>query len=302
VSDNFRVQRFGKGDVRRWLCVVAATVVAASGCGSSNSHSTITLSGSKTTATSARTRDRPASATRVAVHRRTQRTSRAIRRTGCAGIMTINAHTSCPFAQAVRRDYLAQPDNTIGQRSPVTGLMYSLSCHARSGHVTCVTGTARFSFAGPPPTTVPETTVPQTTTPIVTQPPGTIPVPNPAVCQALYNEWVAGGGGSDTNPAPGSVAQQAIVEYGQIGCGQSPRTDGNTWCKEFQVDGTYQRICDFPPHTPDAYPPNWTGPETVSPSPPEGLARGMHCPPGSTVDTSLYNTCDTPQGIVQAVS
>jgi len=100
--------------------------------------------------------------------------------------------------------------------------------------------------------TAPARTIVRTTA--VTAPPEQSPAqPDRALCSHLYAEWAADG---SRDP----VGAAAIEQYAQIGCDQTPRTDGNTWCKTFTAttgDGSPQQvqICDFPPGTPGASPP-----------------------------------------------
>jgi hypothetical protein len=55
--------------------------------------------------------------------------------------ISINAHTSCPFARAVVTAYEEHPSATVDAYSSVTHLEYTLRCLAANGTVACKTET-----------------------------------------------------------------------------------------------------------------------------------------------------------------
>ena len=70
---------------------------------------------------------------------------------GC-GDITVNAVTSCPFANDVEQAYDANPSSAVQASSPVTGKSYTMTCSQSSGTVTCTGGTgAQLAFPGPSP-------------------------------------------------------------------------------------------------------------------------------------------------------
>lgn len=84
-------------------------------------------------------------------------------RTSC-GDITTNTDTSCPFARNVKAAYDANPGSTVQASSPVTGLVYTMTCSQAGSTVTCTGGhNARLSFlsaAGNGTGTVSSTTTP----------------------------------------------------------------------------------------------------------------------------------------------
>lgn len=69
----------------------------------------------------------------------------------CGGELTTGPHTSCPFAQNVRRTYFAQGGGniTITAFSPVTGQSYTMTCVLGDGIVGC-TGPQGIAAYFPP--------------------------------------------------------------------------------------------------------------------------------------------------------
>lgn len=74
--------------------------------------------------------------------------------------ITVNAHTSCPFARAVVSAYEKNPSATVDAYSSVTHLEYTLRCLAADGTVACKSETGDSTLAFTPPS--------RSSTPIVT--------------------------------------------------------------------------------------------------------------------------------------
>jgi hypothetical protein len=67
--------------------------------------------------------------------------------------ISVNAHTSCPFARAVVTAYEEHPSATVDAYSSVTRLEYTLRCLAANGTVACKTETGDGIVAFTPPST-----------------------------------------------------------------------------------------------------------------------------------------------------
>ena len=131
---------------------------------------------------------------------------------------TVRSHTSCAFARNVYETVLAFYTHhsyipaTIADHSPVTGLTYGLTCVINAGgsEVDCYTSDGAEVTMSVGPYTAP--TSPATTSAAATAPAPAVAYDSPE-CRALYAQWQTDGEQQD---------DPAIVEYGQLGCGQAP--------------------------------------------------------------------------------
>jgi hypothetical protein len=155
--------------------------------------------------------------------------------------------TSCQFAIAVIAKYTARA--TQFKVADSAGTEYVVLCGAySSGTIGCGVGTGIYGGFGGDIVVFPTSQIVKSPTTTTTpQLPKEASTPPAAECSALYAQWQADGEQED----------QAIQEYGQIGCGQSAPNPSDDWCKTVTADnGQLQAVCDYPPHTPGAFAPS----------------------------------------------
>jgi hypothetical protein len=151
--------------------------------------------------------------------------------------------TSCRFAEAAVGVYTAGASQITVEDS--SGQQYTAQCSSASASTAaCYVGTGVYGGYGGAyaifPANEDQAATTQPTTEETSPPPA-------AECSALYAQWQADGEQED----------QAIQEYGRIGCGQSNPDPTDDWCKTVTADnGSIEAVCDFPPNTPGAFAPN----------------------------------------------